>query len=145
MPVNPTYPGVYIQEIDSGVRTIAGVPTSITAFVGRAKRGKVNTPVPCFNYGEYSRRFGGLWSDSTMSYCVNDFFANGGGQCEVVRLFKQDTDDDTGIAQLSIDGLELQALDPGSWGNNLTGTATHPATQDPDGAAQAAAKIRTGS
>ena len=25
MPVTPTYPGVYIQEIPSGVHTIAGV------------------------------------------------------------------------------------------------------------------------
>ncbi len=32
MPVAPTYPGVYIQEISSGVRTISGVATSITAF-----------------------------------------------------------------------------------------------------------------
>ena len=34
-----TYPGVYIEEIPSGVRTITGVATSITAFVGRAFRG----------------------------------------------------------------------------------------------------------
>ena len=39
MPAAISYPGVYIEEIPSGVRTITGVPTSITAFVGRA--GKV--------------------------------------------------------------------------------------------------------
>ena len=39
MPVTPTYPGVYIEEIPSGVRTITGVATSITAFIGRARRG----------------------------------------------------------------------------------------------------------
>ena len=38
MPVNPKYPGVYIEEIPSGVRTITGVPTSITTFIGRAKK-----------------------------------------------------------------------------------------------------------
>jgi phage tail sheath protein FI len=37
MPV--TYPGVYIQEIPSGVRTITGVATSITAFIGPRIRG----------------------------------------------------------------------------------------------------------
>ena len=26
MPVTPTYPGVYIEEVSSGVRTITGVP-----------------------------------------------------------------------------------------------------------------------
>jgi phage tail sheath protein FI len=39
MPVLPTYPGVYIEELSSGVRTITGVATSITAFIGRARRG----------------------------------------------------------------------------------------------------------
>ena len=43
MPVNPTFPGVYIEEIPSGVRTITGVATSITAFVGRALRGPTDT------------------------------------------------------------------------------------------------------
>ena len=51
MPVNLSYPGVYVQEIASGVRTVAGVPTSIAAFVGRASRGPVNAPVSCFNFG----------------------------------------------------------------------------------------------
>ena len=32
MPVAPTYPGVYIEEIPSGVHTITGVSTSITAL-----------------------------------------------------------------------------------------------------------------
>jgi uncharacterized protein len=41
MSVSPTYPGVYVVEAPSGVRTITGVATSITAFVGRARRGPV--------------------------------------------------------------------------------------------------------
>ncbi len=39
MPVQTTYPGVYVQEVPSGVRTITGVSTSITAFIGPTKRG----------------------------------------------------------------------------------------------------------
>jgi phage tail sheath protein FI len=35
MAVAPSYPGVYIEEAPGAVRTIAGVPTSITAFIGR--------------------------------------------------------------------------------------------------------------
>jgi phage tail sheath protein FI len=42
MPVTPTYPGVYIEEIPSGVRTITPVATSITAFIGSAPRGLAN-------------------------------------------------------------------------------------------------------
>src|SRR5829696_2744286 len=87
MPSTLTYPGVYIEEIPSGVRTITGVATSITAFVGRALRGPVNEAVVINSYGDYERVFGGLWLDSSLSYAVRDFFLNGGGQAIVVRLF----------------------------------------------------------
>ena len=87
MPVTPTYPGVYVEEIPSGVRTITGVATSITAFIGRALRGPTNEPILINNYGEYERIFGGLWNESTMSFAVRDFYNNGGSQAVIVRLF----------------------------------------------------------
>jgi hypothetical protein len=124
MPVTPTYPGVYIQEVSSGVRTIAGVATSITAFVGRARRGPVAEPTACFNFGEFNRRFGGLWSEGPLSYAVDDFFANGGGQALVVRLFKAGSTD--GVATLTVGNLKLRAADPGAWGNALTGRVVLP-------------------
>ena len=40
--IQVSYPGVYIEEIPSGVRTITGVAILITAFVGRAKPGETN-------------------------------------------------------------------------------------------------------
>jgi phage tail sheath protein FI len=82
-----TYPGVYIEEIPSGVRTITGVATSITAFVGRALSGPVNEATTINNFGDYERIFGGLWLGSSMSFAVRDFFLNGGGQAVIVRLF----------------------------------------------------------
>ncbi len=91
MPVTPplSYPGVYIQELPSGVRSVVGVPTSITAFLGRAPRGLVNEPVMVTNFGDYERSFGGLDLNSTMSYAVRDFFLNGGGLAIIVRLFNK--------------------------------------------------------
>ena len=80
MPSALTYPGVYIEEIPSGVRTITGVATSITAFVGRAQRGPVNRPVRVQSFAEFSRIFGGLWALSRMSYAVNQFFQHGGSR-----------------------------------------------------------------
>lgn len=88
MPVTPTYPGVYIEEVPSGVRTITGASTSVTAFVGRAFRGPVDKPITIFNYGDYERTFGGLWKDSAMSVAVKDFFLNGGGEAVIVRLYR---------------------------------------------------------
>ena len=87
MPAQLSYPGVYIEEIPSGVRTITGVATSITAFVGRALSGPVNEAVTINNFGDYERIFGGLWLGSSMSFAARDFFLNGGGQAVIVRLF----------------------------------------------------------
>ena len=60
MPGNYTYPGVYVEEIPSGVRTITGVSTSDTAFVGFFKRGPMETPVRITSFADFERRFGGL-------------------------------------------------------------------------------------
>ncbi|MEE8586408.1 MAG: phage tail sheath family protein, partial [Acidobacteriota bacterium] len=78
MPVALSYPGVYIEEGPSGVRTIVGVATSITAFIGRALRGPVNEPTRIQSFGDFERAFGGLWSESTMSYAVQHYFLNDG-------------------------------------------------------------------
>src|SRR5262252_6646777 len=86
MPVAPTYPGVYVEEIPSGVRTITGVATSITAFVGRAQRGPTNEPTTIFSFADFERQFGGLGTDYPMSYAVRDFYLNGGSQSLIVRL-----------------------------------------------------------
>ncbi|HWQ68347.1 MAG TPA: phage tail sheath C-terminal domain-containing protein [Patescibacteria group bacterium] len=87
MPVTPTYPGVYIEEIPSGVRTITGVATSITAFIGRALRGPTNDAVAINSFGDFERIFGGLWVESTLGYSVRDFYLNGGSQAIIVRLY----------------------------------------------------------
>lgn len=87
MPVATSYPGVYVTEVPSGVRTITGVATSITAFIGRAARGATDEPVTVNNFGDFERIFGGLWATSTLGYAVRDFYLNGGSQAIVVRLF----------------------------------------------------------
>ncbi|HEX6288331.1 MAG TPA: phage tail sheath C-terminal domain-containing protein [Herpetosiphonaceae bacterium] len=88
MPVTPTYPGVYIEEIPSGVRTITGVATSITAFIGRTARGPVNQPVQVNSFADFERVFGGLSLTSPLSYAVRDFYLNGGSQALIVRIFR---------------------------------------------------------
>lgn len=86
MPVQPTYPGVYIQEEPSGVRTIVGVSTSVALFVGRAKRGPLKKPVRCLNYSDFERTFSSEYADSDLARAVRLFFQNGGTQCYVMRI-----------------------------------------------------------
>ena len=80
----PRHPGVYIEEIQVA-RTINGVATSITAFIGRARWGPLNRATRMQSYADFARRFGGLWRQSTMSYAVQQFFLHGGEDASIVR------------------------------------------------------------
>jgi phage tail sheath protein FI len=140
-------PGVYIQEIPSGSHTIAGVATSITAFVGYLRRGpapeaagQAGTPVPLQNFGDFQRVFGGLDAQSETSYQVNQFFLNGGSTAWVTRAFSSDPNaqpilptatlqGSTGkpgggggsgpTAPAGVESMVVNAGNPGSWGQNV--------------------------
>ena len=117
MPVAPTYPGVYIEEIPSGVRTITGVATSITAFVGLAPRGPIDAPQFITSFADYERLFGQLAADNPMGYSVFQFYQNGGSQAIIVRILGGTT-----ASAATIDlggGFTLEAKNPGEWGRKL--------------------------
>ena len=75
-----TYPGVYIQELPSPVHPITGVATSIAAFVGYTARGIDNRAQAIYSFSDFERLYGGLASNSEVSYAVQQFFQNGGSQ-----------------------------------------------------------------
>jgi len=81
-----TYPGVYIQELPSGVHSISGVATSIAAFVGWAPQGPVKETKLIESWSDYQATYGGLDARSLLGYSVNQFFGNGGQQAYIVRL-----------------------------------------------------------
>lgn len=120
MPVSPTYPGVYIEEIPSGVRTITGVATSITAFIGRALKGFTDEPVRIQSFGDFERQFGGLWDKSPMSYAIDQYFRNSGQDAIVVRVYKAKADAlNDGKSSIILGDLILDAASPGEWGKTL--------------------------
>ena len=108
MPVTPTYPGVYIEEIPSGVRTIQGVATSIAAFIGWAPKGDTEKAGLVLSWMDYDREYGGLDPDSQMSFSVYHFFANGGQQAYIIRLVS--TDAASATANLTVIGKYLILL-----------------------------------
>lgn len=125
MPVSPTFPGVYINEVKSAVHTITGVPTSVAAFVGAAVRGPTDRPVHITSFADYQRVFGGVSVPSPLGYAVYQFYANGGSEAEIVRLVHTG---DAVAAQnatasaLALGGspdVPLVARGEGVWGNGL--------------------------
>ncbi len=122
MPVTPTYPGVYIEEIPSGVRTITGVATSITAFVGWAPSGPTDRAELILSWADYERKFGGLDRRSLLGYAVYHFFANGGGRAYIVRLVTvgtATTGDNAVASTATLDTkLKVTAKNQGVWGDD---------------------------
>jgi phage tail sheath protein FI len=136
MPVTVSYPGVYVEEVPSGVRTITGVATSITAFLGRASQGPIDKAMTLTSFADYLRIFGPVDPSFPLSYSIRDFFGNGGSTAVVVRLFTTiDPDappvdnppptptpaDWTAKKDLSLAGSDqtvtVLASSPGAWGN----------------------------
>lgn len=126
MPVAPTYPGVYVQEVPSGVRTIVGVATSITAFIGRTWKGPDDEPVTITSPADYERIFGGLWRSSSMSFAVRQFYQNGGNIAIIVRVTTRGLADAAAPAIVDLGaGTALEASSKGTWGRNLEVTVDH--------------------
>jgi uncharacterized protein len=114
MSVGFTYPGVYIQELPSAVHTITGVATSIPAFVGYTPRGIDNRAQAIFSFADFQRLYGGLASNSELSYAVQQFYLNApGAQAYVVRVPMHGAT----TASVTFDSLTFTALSSGAWAN----------------------------
>ena len=116
-------PGVFIEELSPRSRDIVGVDTSVTAFVGRTRRGPVNESILVASLADFERVFGGLWSRSLLGYSVRDFFEQGGTEAVVVRVHRS-VPDDVATLRLGVPPRQivLEAMSPGSWGSQLTAT-----------------------
>lgn len=121
MPGTYTYPGIYVEEVPSAVRTIAGVSTAETAFVDFFARGPVGTATRVTSLGEFSRVFGGLDRRSEASYALQQYYLNGGQVSWVVRV-------NVGTAVTATlnlqdaakkDTLQVDAANAGDWGNHV--------------------------
>jgi uncharacterized protein len=120
MPVQVSYPGVYIQEVSSGSRTITGVSTSIALFIGMAERGPMDVPVRILSLAEFERVFGSSNSLGELHDQVTQFYLNGGSTAWIIRIAEGAT-----AAAVTLnnqdggDALTLSARSPGLVGENL--------------------------
>jgi phage tail sheath protein FI len=119
------HPGVFVEEVSSGVRPIEGVGTSTAGFVGITAKGVPNKATFITTWAQFVRAFGYLIPNSYLPYAVSQFFSNGGKRCYVVRALNQISsvaannslnDRETAAAQPT---LRVQAKGAGGWGNGL--------------------------
>ena len=124
----PTYlhPGVYVEEIPSGSRTIEGVSTSITAFVGPARKGPAGEATLVHSLDQYIAVYGGVYSESdAMGLSVTAYYQNGGKDAYIARLVS--TSSPAAASSRSVAGegtananvLKISATSVGTWGDDL--------------------------
>ena len=126
-------PGVYVEEVSFRSKSIEGISTSTTAFVGVTRKGPTSgTPELITSFGDFERIYGGLddisfGSSSVTNYLshgVKSYFDNGGARLFVARVFVTDGLT-TGVAASGMigDGIDaddqfsFSARSPGAEGN----------------------------
>lgn len=118
-------PGVYVEEVETGGRPIAGVSTSTAGFIGLAERGRIiGEPVLITSMAEFGRKFGGYLSESEygeyrfLPYSVEHFFINGGARCYIMRVAAPNAKAAAAGGKESC--ISISAKDPGTWGNKIS-------------------------
>jgi phage tail sheath protein FI len=130
-----TWPGVYVEEVPSAVKPIAGVGTSTAAFIGvsanitrpwdSAKKtgmpanatggaypqAAVGTPKPVNSWTEFTQNFGDIQdANRYLAHAVFGFFNNGGTRCWVTRIGAPGDELDQALQDLeSIDEVAIVA------------------------------------
>lgn len=128
-------PGVYVEETSFRSKSIEGVSTSTTAFVGLARKGpvtgspgadtdpeKAETPEILTSYVDFERVFGGFediavggGARNYLAHAVNAFFSNGGSRLYVARVTGSNTSSATSLTFAGT--ASFKARVPGQAGN----------------------------
>lgn len=123
------HPGVYIEEIPSGLKPIGGVATSVAAFIGFTAKGPMREPSRIGKWDDYANEFGGIQNTGAdekgdpMGHTVAAFFQNGGANAYIVRIAqeagKAEGFMDHPIPDNTTQTLKFSAINEGAWANNM--------------------------
>src|SRR4030095_7938200 len=122
------HPGVYVEEVPSGVRPIEGVSTSTAAFLGRAERGLLDRAYMVTSFTEFEANYGSCLGDSYLAHAALHFFNNGGKRLYIVRVAKDTATAAVGIGDRKATPaltLSIAASSAGAWGNSLEGVVAN--------------------
>jgi phage tail sheath protein FI len=118
-------PGVYVEETSYRSKSIEGVSTTTTGFIGPTRYGPTNLePDIITSLGQFERvygdgqklKFGTLEMNNFIWHGANGFFTEGGRRLYVSRVFLANgVDDSTGSKTEG--GVTIRARYPGAYGN----------------------------
>lgn len=101
-------PGVYVQEVPSGARTIGAVGTSVAGFVGTHGSARRNEAVMLTNWTQFMDVFASSEevTSTPLARAVYGFFDNGGALCYVVNIAEGEAIAGTGRHRSGLQLLE---------------------------------------
>ena len=125
-------PGVYVEEVSFRSKSIEGVSTTTTGFIGPARYGPVDLePDVITSLGEFERVYGDRQKlqfrsvppmDNYLWHAARSFFQEGGRRLYVSRVFRPTPGSD-GHAQVTIGAgntaLNIKARFPGAAGSEM--------------------------
>ena len=117
-----SYPGVYVEEVPSGIRPIEAAGTSTAAFFGVAERGPIGEMKRIFNFTEFQNTYGGFLNGYFLAHAVYQFFNNGGTQCYVGRVASGAETASVALLDRGMsaqNSLTISSISPGIWGNHV--------------------------
>ncbi len=132
---NVSYPGVYMEEVSSGIRPIQAASTSTAAFFGVAERGPFDRVTQIFNFTEFQTTYGGFLTSGYLAHSVFQFFNNGGSKCYVGRVANSPITADVTIndrAPAPQTSMTIAASSAGGFGNRLQVTIDAANSVDPE-------------
>jgi uncharacterized protein len=130
-----TYPGVYMQEVSSGVRPIQAASTSTPAFLGVAERGPIGSVSQIFNFTAFQTIYGDFLANGFLAHAVFQFYNNGGSRCYVGRVARNPATADITLQDRALapqNAFTVGAISPGAWGNTLQITIDAAGAIDPE-------------
>ncbi|HEX8353320.1 MAG TPA: phage tail sheath subtilisin-like domain-containing protein [Pyrinomonadaceae bacterium] len=126
------HPGVYVQEVSSGVRPIEGASTSTAAFIGPAEKGPLDRAHMVTSFTEFQAVYGGFLKDGWLAQSALQFFNNGGRRLYIARIARNAATASVTLLNrqnVPVATLTVTATSAGRWGNTLAVDVAD-ATQD---------------
>ena len=139
-------PGVYVEEVPSGMATLSAGATAVAAFVGFTERAPKDDPNDpdgvrprlVTNWTQFENLYGGFVKGAMLPHAVYGYFNNGGSLAYIVRIPHTVPSTDPGQVALPAGdrslgpALQASTIDPGA--DVTIVVASEPAAPDADDA-----------
>lgn len=122
---------IVVVEEEPKIRTIAGVSTAVTGFLGITEKGPVGEATLVNSVDEYDTIFGGYTANGDVRQAIDGFFQNGGTQAYVVRTVHYSDASDATTKTSAKASVTLQTGAVAAYGGSVLSSNVGPYNLEP--------------